>query len=109
MGHDRQAALFVDLRDRRLEALAALQARLQEDAQEMPAAGRHFLGYDDLDPAAALPSQALALDRRFDSLVVGDRYQVQVRVVLGEVEDLGGRGGAVGGDRMDVHVGLARA
>ena len=109
MRHDRQAALLVDLGDRRLEALVAPEPSLQEDAEEVPAAGRHLLGHDDLDAAAALPSEALAFDRGLDPLVVGDGDQIQIRLVLGIVEDLGGRSGPVRGDRVDVHVGFTEA
>jgi hypothetical protein len=107
--HDRQAALLVNLGDRGLEAKVAPQSGLKEDSQEVAAAGRDFLGDDDLDPTAALDGQALALDRRFDSFVVGDGDYVQVRVAFDVVENLGGRGGAVRGDRMDVNVGLTQA
>jgi hypothetical protein len=64
----------------RLEALVALQPGLQEDAQEMAAAGRDFFGDDHVHAAAALAGQALAFDRGLDALVVGDGDHVEVRV-----------------------------
>ena len=109
MGHDGQPALLVDLRDRGLEALIALQPGLQEDAQQVAAARRDLFGDDNLYPAAALTSQALALHGGFDALVIGDGDDVQVSTALGVVEDLGRRCGPVRGYRMDVHVRLAHS
>jgi len=86
--HDRQAALLVNLGDRSLEAKVAPQTGLKEDSQEVAAAGRDFLGDDYLDPTAALDGQTLALDRRFDSFVVGDGDDVQVRMAFDVVENL---------------------
>ena len=54
VGHDCQAALLVNLGDRDLQALVALQPGLQEQAQEMAAASRDLLADYHVNVAAAL-------------------------------------------------------
>jgi len=75
----------------------------------VPVITRDQVRYAKPDPDLFLAAAARLDVSIRDSLVVGDGYHVQIRAVLGVVEDLGGRGGAIGGDRMDVHVGLAGA
>ena len=109
MRNDGQPALFVDLGDCDLRALVAPDPVLQEEAQHVPVSGGDFLAHDHLHPAAAFCREALALYRGLDTLVVADGDNVERGVALRELEDLGRRGRAIRGDRMDVHVGLAHS
>src|SRR5450759_1560697 len=70
----------------------------------MPAAGRDLLGDDHVDSTPSFARETLALDRPFGALVVADCDYVQVGLGLHVFQNLGGRGGPVRGDRMDMHV-----
>ena len=109
MGGDREAALLVDLADRRAEAPHRLHALLEEQRDEMAAEGRDLLADDHLRPVAEVAGHRPGGDRGVDPLVVGDRDDVEVGRALDEVEDRGDPVDAVRREAVDVEIGSAEA
>ena len=54
VGRDRQPAVLVDLGDRRPERAQGLDRLVDEQRQEVPAAGRDLLADDDLEPQPSI-------------------------------------------------------
>ena len=77
MGRDRDPALVVDRLDRPAQALERRHATLEEQAEQVAAAGRDLLAHDDLDGQAAVERDVARGLRRVDPLVVRDRHDVE--------------------------------
>ena len=109
MGRDREAALR---RGRRAIVVRSDSVRpdrpLDEQREQVAAAGRDLLADDDLEPQAAVAGHRPGGDGRIDPLVVGDRDDVEVGLPLDVVEDGLDAGGPVGGEGVDVQVGAPR-
>ena len=106
MGRDREAALVVDLGDRRAHR-PERPDRLLDPQREQVAAERRDLLADDRPRRAGRDRAAIAArgERRVDALVVGDRDDVELGRPLDVVEDLDDAGRPVGGEGVDVQVG----
>ena len=109
MGGDREAALLVDLADRRAEAPHRLHALLEEQRDEVAAERRDLLADDHLRPVPEVTGHRPGGDRGVDPLVVRDRDDVEVGRALDEVEDRGDPVDAVRGEAVDVEIGPAEA
>ena len=79
MGRDREAALVVDLGDRRAQRPERLDRPLDEQRQQVAAEGRDLLADDDLEPQALVAGHRPRGDGGVDALVVGDRDDVEAR------------------------------
>ena len=90
-------------------AVAAGSRSLDEQREQVAAERRDLLADDDLGPQPAVAGDRPAGDGGVDPLVVGDRDDVEVGLALDVVEDLLDAGRPVGGERVDVEVGPARA
>ena len=71
----------------------------------MPLACGDFLAYHDVEVVQM--GQRLRVKRAFERVVIGDRDDVEVRVVLHEVHDLRNACESVALVRVDMDVGLA--
>ena len=107
MGRDRDAALVVDAGNRLAQGPEGFDRMVDEERQQVPAAGRHFLADDHLEPQAVVLRDCPRGDRGIDPFVVRDRDHVERRGALHVVEDLEHARGPVGREGVDVQVGAA--
>ena len=105
VGRDREAALLVDDGDRLPERAERRDGLLDEQREQVAAAGRHLLADDDLDgqsPGAGHRPRGVG---GIHPLVVGDRDDVELGVLDDPVEDLLDAADTVRGQGVDVEVG----
>ena len=89
------------------EAAQGRHRALEEQAQQVAAAGADLLAHDHPGPEPAVERDPAGRQGGVDPLVVGDRDDVEHGLALDAVEDLGHRRRPVGGERVDVEVGPA--
>ncbi len=100
---DREPALLVHGRDRPAQRAQGRDALLQEQGQQVTAAGRDLLADHDLERIAALGRHDARREGRVDAFVIGDGDDVELERTRG-VEDVRDRRDPVRRERVDVEV-----
>jgi hypothetical protein len=105
VGRDGDAALIVDLGDRRAHRPERLDLGLDPQREQVAAEGRHLLADDHFEREAAVARHRSPGDCGIDALVIGDGNHVELARARDVIEDLDDAGGPVGGEGVDMQVG----